>query len=175
MTVEEAKKIYIKYDCSLFSMAREEKKAYSEFMKINISETMLEEWKQELFLFWLKELKENGSSKLFNKMFQLSENMHKKETVLTLKEALNYVKYESLETNVCIAEMILGRKELSVRSGMIFQAYDLGEYEMAKELLNLVDRLLDFQTNDKYLLCRCERATNKCHLIGCELNFATEM
>lgn len=169
MTVEEAKKIYMTYECSLFSMAREEKILYDEFNAINLSESTLEQWKQELFISLLEALKENGSSRLFNRLYHLAENMKSNDNFFALKEALDYIKYDNFETKICIAETILGRKDLSVRSGMIFQAYDLGEYEIVRELLNLVGSLLDFQTDDKYLESRCDRVAKKHNLICCEL------
>ena len=45
MTFDEAKKLYINCNCSLFVMAREEKEAYDEYRLLNISRTTEEEWR----------------------------------------------------------------------------------------------------------------------------------
>ena len=82
-------------------------------------------------------------------MYNLSENRHNRENLLILKESLHKVNYANPKVNVCISETVLGRKDLSERSGMIFGAYDLGEQEMAKELLQFVWELVTVQTSDE--------------------------
>lgn len=118
MLMNEAKEIYFKYDCSLFAMAREENILYEEFKFLNIADTTLDEWKQEKFLSLWQQLKESGSSNLFNRMYNLTENNHNRENLLILKEALYKVKYDSFKTNAYISEIILGRKVFFERSGM---------------------------------------------------------
>lgn len=169
MTFEEAKKLYFKYDCSLFAMAREEQNAYENYKLLNIPSLTEEEWRQELFIILWEQLKKNGSSDLFNRMYNLSENRHSKGRLFILKEALNNVNYENLKINVCVSETVLGRKDLSERSGMIFWAYDLGEQELAKELLQFVMKLLTSQIPDKEISSRFGRNIKKCHMINSEL------
>lgn len=170
MTYDEIKKMFFKYDCSLFAIAREQKEVYENYKKLNISKATLEEWKQELFLALWKQLKQNGSSDLFNRMCGLSENRHNRENLLILKEALNDVNYKSPKINTSISETVLGRKELPERSGLIFWAYDLGEKKIADELLKFVIDLLKVQTSDKKIKERLERAIKKCYLIKAILN-----
>ena len=88
MTFEEVKKVFFKYDGSLFAMAREEKEVYENYKLLNISEETVENWRQELFLDLWEQLKETGASDLFNRMYNLSENRHNRENLLILKEAL---------------------------------------------------------------------------------------
>ncbi len=130
-------------------MAREEKEAYESYKLLNISADTLEKWRQELFLNLWEQLKVNGASDLFNRMYNLSENKHNRENLLILKEALHKVNYANPKVNACISETVLGRKEVSERSGMIFGAYDLGEQEIAKELLQFVWGLVTVQTSDE--------------------------
>ena len=85
MTFEEVKKAFFRYDGSLFAMAREEKEAYESYKLLNIPEEMAEAWKQELFFSLWEQLKESGSSELFNRMCNLSENRHSRENLLILK------------------------------------------------------------------------------------------
>ena len=171
MLMDEAKEIYFKYDCSLFVMAREENILYEEFKFLNIADTTLDEWKQEKFLSLWQQLKKSGSSNLFNRMYNLTENNHNRENLLILKEALYKVKYDSFKTNAYISEIILGRKVFSERSGMIFWAHDIGEHEIAMELIKFVIKLLDINTDNKNLISRCERDKQKCYLISSELNY----
>lgn len=42
----------------------------------------------------------------------------------------------------CISGIVLGRKSIQQRSGMIFWAYDLGEKVIARELLQFITKLL---------------------------------
>lgn len=171
MTSEEVKKIFFKYDGSLFAMAREEKEVYENYKLLNISEETVEKWRQELFLDLWEELKEKGSSDLFNRMYNLSENKHNRENLLILKEALHEVNYANLKVNACISETVLGRKDLSERNGMIFWAYDLGEQEIAKELLQFVWELVTVQTADEKIKPRLERNIKKCYLISSKINY----
>lgn len=173
MTFEEVKKVFFKYDGSLFAMAREEKEAYENYKLLNISEETEERWRQELFLNLWEQLKENGSSDLFNRMYNISENIHNRENLLILKEALHKVNYVNPKVNVCISEAVLGRKELSERSGMIFWAYDLGEREIAKELLLFVWELVTVQTSDEKIKSRLKRNVKKCYLISSKINYIT--
>ena len=173
MTFEEVKKVFFKYDGSLFAMAREEKEAYENYKLLNISEETVENWRQELFLDLWEQLKETGASDLFNRMYNLSENRHNRENLLILKEALYKVKYADPKVNACISETVLGRKDLAERSGMIFWAYDLGEKEMAKELLNFVFGLVTVQTSDENIKSRLERIIKKCYLISSKINYST--
>lgn len=79
MTFEEIKKVFIKYNGSLFAMAREEKEAYENYKKLNVSEETVEKWRQEIFYDLWGQLEINGSSVLFNKMYSLLESKHNKK------------------------------------------------------------------------------------------------
>lgn len=173
MTFEDVKKVFFKYDGSLFAMAREEKEAYEGYKRLNISEEMAEEWRQELFFDLWEQLKESGASELFHRMYNLSENKHSRENLLILKEALYKVNYTNPKVNACICEAILGRKDLSERSGMIFWAYDLGEFEMTKELLQFSRGLATVETSDKSVKSRLDRIMKKSYLISSQINDST--
>ena len=56
---------------------------------------------------------------------------------------------------------------------MIFWAYDLGEQEMAKELLQFVWELVTVQTSDEKIKSRLERNIKKCYLISSKINCST--
>lgn len=171
LTLEEAKAVYLKYNCSMYGMAREELDIYNEFRKSNISKEMQEKWRQELFVKLKDELRSKGSVGLFNRLYDLAENGNRqnKERLLVLKDALAFIKFNNLKDNAIVSETIIGRKELSVRSGMIFWAYDLGEYEMAKELVLYTMNLLSYQPTEERLKGRFERDRTTCCLVEKEL------
>ena len=171
ITLEEAKEMFLKYDCSTFAMAREDQPFYEEYRKSNISKEMEEKWIQELFDHLKDQLKSKGSVMLFDRLYDLAKNGNRdnRERLLALKEALAFVKYDNLRDNAIISETIIGRKVLSVRSGMIFWAYDLGEYEIAKELVLYTMDLLSYQPEEDRLRDRFERDRTKCRLINSEL------
>ncbi len=173
ITLEEAKEMYLKYDCSLFAMAREDQPFYEEYRKLNISEEMEEKWLQELFDHLKDQLKSKGSVDLFNRLYDLAEDGHRyrynRDRLLDLKEALAFVKYDNLQDNAIISETIIGRLVLSERSGMIFWAFDLGEYEIAKELVLYTMDLLSYQPEEDRLRKRFEEDRTECSLINSEL------
>lgn len=171
MTFKEVKKVFFKYDGSLFAMAREEQEVYENFKMLNISVETVEKWRQEIVLNLWEQLKISGSSDLFNRMYEILDNKHNRENLLILKEALYKVNYKDSEVNACISESVIGRKVLSARSGMIFWAYDLGEHEIAKELLHFAIKLAMVQTSDEHMKSRLERIKENCYLISSALNF----
>lgn len=171
MTLEDAKKKYLKYDCSLFALAREEPNAYKEYKKLNISITLEEKWRQELFEILFNNLKAGGAYSLFIRLYDLSENGDRKnkKRLYALKEALNYIIFEDLKINICIAETIIGRKSFSERTGLIFWAFDLREKKFAEELLLIVMELLSYQPKDEGLSRRFELNRRKCYLLDSQL------
>ncbi|MDE6566190.1 MAG: hypothetical protein K2K70_00480 [Lachnospiraceae bacterium] len=171
ITLEEAKEMYLKYDCSSYFMAREDQSFYEEYRKLNIPKEMQEEWRQELFDHLKDQLKSKGSYRLFNRLYDLAEggSRSNRERLVALKEALAFVKYDNLRDNAIISEAIIGRKVLSARSGMIFWAYDLGEYKIAKELVLYTMDLLSYQPEEDRLRKRFEEDRIECSLINAEL------
>lgn len=169
MTIEEAKCLYIKYDCSLFAMAREEKSKYEKYKSLEISNEVEEKWKQEQFLFLYKQIKITGDSTLFNKMYNLSGKSKNKENIVIMEKALKYIKYDTLDIKVSVAETILGRKDISVRSGLVFEAYDLKEYDLARKFLVFANKILTDETSSNDITSRVKRAIQTCNLIDKEL------
>ena len=170
MTIDEAKELFFRYNCSLFAMAREEKEAYENYKKLNISSSTENKWKKELFISLAKQLKISGESELFNRMYNLSDNQHDKERLVALIQALNEVVLKDSKTIAIVCETVLGRKALSERTGMVFWAYDLGEQEKKKKLLMFVWVLLSKHKVETNLQARYERDIKKCSMINSELS-----
>lgn len=137
MTIQEAKDLYIKYDCSLFAMAREEKNKYEKYKALEISNE--------------------------------EEKSKSKENISIMEKTLEYIKYDSLEIKVSISETILGRKDISVRSGLVFAAYDLQENDLARRFLLFVNNILACEISHNDITSRVERAIllNQKTIISC--------
>lgn len=169
MTIEEAKCLYIKYDCSLFAMAREEKNEYEKYKSLEISNEVEEKWKQEQFLFLYEQMKITGDSTLFNKMYSFLGKGMNREYIGIMEKVLKYIKYDTLDIKVSVAETILGRKDISVRSGLVFEAYDLKEYDLARRFLVFANKILTDEISSNDITSRVERAIQKCMFIDKEL------
>lgn len=170
MTIDEAKKLYIHYDCSLFAMAREDKKAYEDYKALNLPRTIEEEWSREFFFILYEQLKATGDSAVFNKMYHIADKLHDKESLVNIKEALSFIRFDDIENRLSIAEAVIGRKDITARSGMIFWAYDLGDKELATELMQYVINLLNNKSNDNEINSRVSRDVKKCVMIDTLLN-----
>lgn len=168
MTIQEAKELYKKYDCSLFAMAREEKSKYEKYKALVISKEE-EKWKQEQFLFMHTQIKTTGNSTFFERMYNLLGKSRRKENISIMVKDLKYIKYDNMEIKVSVSETILGRKDMSVRSGLVFAAYDLQEKDLARELLLFVNNLLTCEPSHNEITSRVESAIDKCHLLDEEL------
>ena len=159
MTFAEAKKLYFKYDCSLFAMEREEgREVYKDYKLLSIPDIVEEEWREELFIVLWEQFKIERTGSLFNKMAKIAEKKYYKKMLFILKEALDDVAYENLQVRACISEAVIGRKTLSERSGMIFGAYDMGEKDLAKDFLQFILNFLSDCTLAQKMLPRFERS-----------------
>lgn len=167
MTIEEAKDLYIKYDGSLFALAREEKSKYEEYKSLEISNEVEEKWKQEQFLILYEQIKITGDATLFNRMYDYLEKS--KNNIAIMENALNYIKYDTLDIKASVAETILGRKDIAVRSGLVFFAYDLKEYDLARRFLVFTNKILTEEAAGNDIMSRIERDIRKCILLDKEL------
>lgn len=149
MTIEEARNVYQKNNCSLFVMAREDFDNYILYRELNIDKKSEQQWREEIINNLILKLKETGNDCIFEQLYDLMEGFHGKKNLEFLMEALDYVKIYDDKLSLCIAECIMGRKILSVRSGMIFWAYDIGEKGIAIILIKKVMSLINIKTDDR--------------------------
>lgn len=165
MTIDEIKAIYFQYDCSLFGMAREDQIAYQQYMALKLPKKIEAEWKKELLTTLFEQLKKTGDSFTFNRMYHIVENFKNKESLFIMKNALNYIRFDNLEEKLCVAESLIGRSDITERSGMIFGAYDLSEKELAAEFMRNTIELLNNETSDEELKFRIESDIDDCIII----------
>jgi len=149
MTLEEAKIVYKKNNCSLFVMAREDMENYTLYKKLNIDNALEQKWEIEVIDDLVKRIEESGDSRIFNRLYDLSVGFHDKERLFLMIKLIDKVRVEDATTSLCIAETIMGRKLMSMRSGMIFWAYDLGLKAETIMLIRKVLSLIDIQSDDK--------------------------
>lgn len=148
MTLDEAEDLYKKNNCSLFTMAREDLTKYTLYKELNIDKLLEQQWRMEVIENLVAILKETGDINIFNQIYDLSVSFHDKERLELLIENLNYIKIKDIKLSLCIAETIMGRKDLFERSGMIFWAYDIGAKVEAIILSKKVLSFLKIETND---------------------------
>lgn len=161
MTIEEARNIYKKNNCSLFVMAREDFDSYTLYKRLNIDKAVEQKWRKEMIADLADQLKENGDSKIFNQLYDLSVSFFDEERLNLMMQSIDKIEIRDVATSLCIAETIMGRKALSVRSGMIFWAYDIGAKESAITLVKKVLTFTNIRTNDLEVEERARRDREK--------------
>lgn len=174
MTIEEAKEIYKKYHCSCFAMAREDLITYNKYQELCIDKELERQWRIEEIENLVSKLKETGDSRIFNRLYDLSESFHDAERLEMMIGSIDIVKINNAKTSLCIAETIIGRKTLSVRSGMIFWAYDIGRKKEAVALTKKALSLTNIITDDIEIKRRADRDREKLKKIVGILDFGTE-
>ena len=165
MTIDEIKSIYFQYDCSLFAMAREDQIAFEQYRALKLPKKIEAEWKKELLTTLFEQLKEIGDIAIFMRIDNIMENFTNKESLIIMKNALNYIRFDNLKQKLCVAESLIGRSDITERSGMIFGAYDLGEKELAAEFMRSTIELLNNEANDDELKYRSESDMDDCIII----------
>lgn len=174
MTLEEAKEIYKKNNCSLFVMAREDMENYILYKNLNVDRVHELEWKIEKIEELVKALKESGDILIFNRLYELAMDIHDQKRFLLMMKLIDDVRVEDVTTSLCLAETIMGRKILSVKSGMIFWAYDLNLKNEVRILIRKVQFLIGIQTSDEEEEVRISRDQRKIReiiaILGIELD-----
>lgn len=163
MTLEEAKELYMKYNCSLFAMAREDMPNYTLYRELNIDRKLEKKWTKEAIAELLKDFEKSREARLFNRMYDLSIEIHDTKRLHLMMSLIDKVNIEDEETALCIAETIMSREIVSVRGGMIFWAYDSGLRDEAVILIKKVISLIGIGVNDEE---NKNRAFRDCQRLG---------
>lgn len=170
MTIDEAEKFYKDYNCSLFSMAREDMINYTLYRNLDIDKALEMQWRTEVMDDLTVKLKRDGEIYVFNRLYDLTGGAHNYHNLMRLLDALRYTNIRNITESLCLAETIIGRKELSQRSGMIFWAYDIGEKKETTNLSKLVLSLIDLKIDDMEIFERINRDLKKVRTINSMLN-----
>lgn len=132
MTKQEAKELYLNSDCSYFTMCT---KYYAKSQE--------REWKNEKIQMLCTEMKTNGDDQLFRRLYEIAVDFRDYEKLRQLLDALRELKQPlTPKQRINISEIILGRKVLKARSGLIYWAYDIGQRGIAILLMDCVLSLI---------------------------------
>jgi len=171
MTLEEAKKLFFSFNCSRFTMGREEPQKYQLYIGLNVDKALENEWREELLALYYRNVENDQSCIKFNQMYDLFENINSKSGLSIMIKALEQVlKILEEQNKIIIAETIIGRKAHSCRSGLIYMAYDLGELEKASLFAQYALQLLAGAFEDVKLQKRLENVKKECVEIMKELS-----
>ena len=143
MTLEEAKTLYQKYNCSEFAMGREDWNNYNQFKALKIDGDILNQWKLERLHAYLEDLEILGDLDTFACIQDIFENTKSIESLKLVKKAIDLVDYSDDLSKVFVADSILGRKSVSARDGFIFAAHDLNEMQDAEFFVIKAGELFD--------------------------------
>ena len=161
MKLEEAKDVYKKNNCSLFVMAREDQDNYILYKELNISNKLECKWKTEEINNLIEILEKNGSINIFDRLYDLLASFRDKKSLLLIMKLISKVKFEDDITALVLAEIIMGRKDISIRGGMIFWSYELGLIDETNMLIKKVLCLIDIKSNKDEDIKRVERNQKK--------------
>ena len=176
MTIQEAREIYLKSDCSHFIMCTNYYSSYIQYKRQEISKEQEIIWKKEKVRMLSLEIRKTGDYRIFNRLYDITEEFHNYEYLQLLFDTLKRIRKPiTADQSVCVAETILGRKAAKNRSGLIYWAYDIGQKAIA---IVLMDQVLEFlhhpDLSDEKLekLIRRLRRLCKNIILELELNFS---
>lgn len=160
MTIPEAKKIYQKYNCSTFRICTQDFSLYMEYHRMEIARWQEREWKNEKIQEMYGELIQNGKVETFLELYEMAAEFHDTEKLSVLYRSLEKIAVsQKPHRKVDLAETILGKRDKSVRSGMIYWAYDLRCRKLAGTLFLYVQNCLgEIRTWDVYINRRIQKA-----------------
>jgi hypothetical protein len=96
MTLQEAKKLFISYDCSKFALARENVEQYEEYKKLNIEKEVENEWREEKLVsdyqMIINNPKDGNNWMIFNKMYNLVEVLKKSKSIEIIQKSYELIR-----------------------------------------------------------------------------------
>lgn len=165
ITIDEAKIIFFKYDCSHFVMGRENPELSDIYMNAKIDKIIEDEWRHEKLEIVYNSLSSitypNQIAITFFKMYDLVTNLKTRSSFSLMLRVLNETsEYASNQEKVAISETIIGRLPLKHRSGLIYESFDIGEIEFSNEFAEYAKLLLQDSHGDDKFINRVEKAEN---------------
>ena len=195
-TIQQAKEFFKAMGCTHFHMDREFPDRAKEYDSLKISRQTEKEWTQEQFDEYYKNILENtDANPLWHQHSSMEKLLYtlKSETAwMKMLEVTQFIRDKvSLEYRVIIAETIVGRAVIDARDGLIFEAFDFNQKEIAKKFCELAlhfsgiqehemdeSKIGNLYGNDEMILRvykqndfrsiysdRCRKATQRCNEI----------
>jgi hypothetical protein len=174
LSLEEAKDLFMSMNCSTFVMAREDLPLYELYRKLNIDKQIEKKWREEKLLDYYNKVKEGVEEtdiiKIYNYMEDIVENLKTLNSLKIIMEVTTIILIKLKDIDrVIIAESIIGRLDISERSGFIYGSYDLGDKDLACCFFNLILSLIDFECKDKNIIKRLDNIKKLYGIIKNEL------
>ncbi len=155
LSFADAKKYFLSMGCSHFHMAREDYDLYDDYRALNIAEETERKWTGEQIdeIMLLLTRGESAQEELWAMHSRLSDLVIEggfKDKLEPLYEATSLVgptlpKFDRL----LMAEAIVGREEMEMRSGLIFKCHDSGLQPLAERFVRLAEKLVEDPFSDE--------------------------
>lgn len=169
MTLNEAKTLYQKYNCSLFSIFRECEPRDYEYIS-SLPPKTLYKWSKEKLMELYGQLKEEGSWEKLYKIVVVFKSAKNRKNLLIVLDALHLVNYSEPNINAIVAGIVTGETIFPFKDGLIYIAYDMGEKKIANELLQFAYKLVSVQTSDSDIKRSFEWTLERCANLETLLN-----
>ena len=144
MDITEAKAIYQKYNCSFFSIFREEGSKCVEYIETHVSKEVRRKWAMELMKKYIPAFEKEPSA--FTNYFNISSilgNYHDEEFLMMFVNSLKKINLDPhMRFHVC--DDILGMGNLNIRIGFLDYTQDINNKELFDFLLGYVHDYLNY-------------------------------
>lgn len=178
MTLKEARDLYLKSDCSYFKMCTDNYSGYIEYRQLDLPKEVELVWKNEKIQMLDLEMRRFHNPKTFLRLCEVTIEFRDYEKLLLVLDSLGRIKSPLLpEQSVSVAEAILGKRHLKVRSGLVYWAYDIGQKGIAILLMDqALEHLFFPNVTDIGLEKRIRSGQRLCKKIisNLQLNFTSE-
>lgn len=180
MTMQEAKELFLKSDCSYFKMCTNFYSDYIEYRQLELPKETEFVWRNEKLQMLDLEMRRFGDYRTFIRLCDVAiefRNYDKLRMVMDSLRRLRWPLAGSSKPRVLVSETILGTKHPRVRSGVVYWAYDNGQKGIA---ILLMDQVLEFlympDVTDQELEKRIRRGQRLCKKIISDLglNFTNQ-
>ena len=144
MDITEAKAIYQKYNCSFFSIFREEGSKCVEYIETHVSQEERRKWALELMKKRIPAFeKEPSDFTNYCGIIRILDNYHDEVFLMMFVDSLKKLNLDpNMRFHVC--DDILGMRNLNTRIGILDYAQDTNNKELFDFLLDYVHDFLNY-------------------------------
>ena len=171
MTTDEAKELYLKSNCSYFIMCTYHYSSYMEYRQLGLPKEQEDLWKNEKLRMLKVQMQKTGDYKIFGRLYDIAVTFRDYPRLFMMWDAFNQIAQPlAIHQRIHVAETVLGKRFLKVRSGLIYWAYDIGQKGVAILLMDQVLKYLNIgETEDPELSRRVQKGKWICRKLNMEL------
>lgn len=171
MTTDEAKELYLKSNCSYFIMCTYHYSSYMEYRQLGLPKEQEDLWKNEKLRMLKVQMQKTGDYKIFGRLYDIAITFRDYPRLFMMWDAFNQIAQPlAINQRILVAETVLGKRFLKVRSGLIYWAYDIGQKGVAILLMDQVLKYLNIgETEDPELSRRVQKGKWICRKLNMEL------